>query len=145
MLVRTYPGPLLGEFGNTRLLLPIRVRFRYLHRVSQHRLKRKVTRPNKAERRQAALELRRREASRRNREEREWLQHGRDALRDDMLRQYVVERQQTKWRHQPETVEASRYQQKQRRYDDDIQCGIFWDIENVNVQHEYGPDPERLD
>jgi len=135
MLLRHYPCSLLREVVNLRSPLPIQVRLQHLHRVSQHRLKRQTSRPSKAERRQAALDARRR-AVRRQKEERDWLRRSRDALRDDMLRQYTLERQQSGWRPPPETETNTNYQQKRRRYDDDVQCGIFWDIENVNVQHE---------
>lgn len=135
MLLRHYPGSLLGEAVNPRSLLPIQARLQHLHRVGQHRLKRQTSRPSKAERRQATFEARRREV-RRQKEERDWLKRSRDALRDDMLRQYTLERQQSAWRPPPEEETNSHYQRKRRRYDDDVQCGIFWDIENVNVQHE---------
>jgi hypothetical protein len=57
-----------------------------------------------------------------------------------MLRQYVLERRQGGWIHEPTERETlSHWKRKPRRYDDDVQCGIFWDIENVSVKHEYLP------
>ena len=137
MLPRPSSGSLLGEAINPRSLLPLQVRLQHLSRIGQHRLKRKTARPTKAERRQVVLELQRRQATRREHNEREWLRNSRDEFRADMLRQYVLERRHGGWRHEStEGERLSHWKRKPRRYDEDVQCGIFWDIENVSVRHE---------